>query len=76
MSIEGRNFTPGSSILVNGQRVSIGIPAAGDRDRLLYIDCTQLIYQRHPADPTSKSLRIQVINPGNEESPAITINAP
>lgn len=76
MSIEGRNFTPGSSILVNGQRVSIGIPAAGDRDRLLYMDCTRLVYQRHPADPTSKTLRIQVINPGNEESPAITINAP
>lgn len=76
MIIEGRNFTPGSSILVNGQRVAIGIPAPGDHDRLLYTDCTRLVYQRYPADPSSKSLRIQVINPGNEESPAITINAP
>lgn len=76
MTIEGKNFSPGSAILVNGQRVSVGIPAPGDHDRLLYQDCSRLLYQRYPADPSPKTLRIQVINPGNEESPAITINAP
>ncbi|GAM11388.1 IPT/TIG domain protein [Geobacter sp. OR-1] len=76
LSVEGRNFLQGSVLVVDGQRISGGTPMPGNRDRLIYMDCTQLIYQRYPADPTPRTLRVQVVNPGNEESPVITINAP
>lgn len=76
LAIEGRNFQQGSVLVVDGRRISGGTPAAGERDRVIYMDCTQLIYQRYPADPTPHPLRIQVVNPGNEESPVVTVNTP
>ena len=74
--LEGRNFLQGSVLVVDGIRISGGTPAPGDRDRLIYMDCTRLIYQRYPADPTPKTLRVQVVNPGNEDSPVITVSTP
>ena len=74
--LEGRNFLQGSVLVVDGMRISGGTPAPGDRDRLIYMDCTRLIYQRYPADPTPKTLRVQVVNPGNEDSPVITVSTP
>jgi hypothetical protein len=76
LSIDGENFLQGSSLVVDGERISVGTPAPGNRDKLIYMNCTQLIYQRHPADPTSKTLRLQVVNPGNEESPVVTVSTP
>ncbi|MBI5656454.1 MAG: IPT/TIG domain-containing protein [Geobacter sp.] len=74
--IEGRNFLQGSVLVVDGMRISGSNPAPGDRDRLIYMDCTRLIYQRYPADPSAKALRVQVVNPGNEDSPVITVSTP
>jgi hypothetical protein len=76
LSIDGRNFLQGSTLVVDGERITVGTPAPGNRDRLIYMNCTQLIYQRHPADPAPKTLRLQVVNPGNEESPVVTVSTP
>ncbi len=76
LSIDGKNFLQGSILVVDGERITAGTPAPGNRDRLIYMSCTQLIYQRHPADPTPKTLRLQVVNPGNEESPVVTVSTP
>jgi hypothetical protein len=74
--IDGRNFLQGSTVVVDGRRISQGAPPSGERDRVRYLDCTRLIYERFPADPTSRPLHIQVINPGSEESPVVTVNTP
>jgi len=76
LAIEGRNFQQGSMLVVDGRRISGGLPTAGERDRVIYMGCTQLIYQRYPADPTPHPLRLQVVNPDNEESPVVTVNTP
>jgi hypothetical protein len=76
IAVEGRNFQQGTVLVVDGQRIGAGTPVAGNRDKLIYMNCTQIIYQRHPADPTPKTLRIQAVNPGGEESPVVTVSTP
>lgn len=74
--VNGRNFTNDTILIVDGDRVGTGRPAVADRDRLIYISCTQLIYQRHPYDPTPKDIRLQVQNPSGEASSVMVISAP
>jgi len=76
ISIDGKNFQQGSQLVVDGQRIATGTPQPGNRDKIIFINCTQLLYQRHPADPTPRPLRIQIVNPGGEESPVITVSTP
>ncbi|GAC1448316.1 MAG: hypothetical protein PVSMB11_09820 [Desulfuromonadaceae bacterium] len=47
-----------------------------EREKLIYIDCTKLIYQRYPYSPVNKDFRLQVVNPGGEGSQVITVTAP
>lgn len=65
-----------STIFVDGQRVSGGGSSTSDRDRLIYVNCNKLIYQRYPYSSTNKEFRIQVVNPGGEGSQIIQVNAP
>jgi len=76
--IDGRNFQQGSAIYVDGQRIGGrgGQQEAIERDRLVYVDCTRLIYLRYPYSPVSKDFRVQVINPGNEASQVVNVTAP
>lgn len=74
--IEGKNFQQGSTLVVDGARLNSGMGPATERERFIYVDCTRIIYQRHPYDSTPKSFSIQVINPNSEESPVVTVNAP
>lgn len=74
--IEGKNFQQGSTLVVDGARLNSGTAPAGEREKIVYIDCNRLVYQRHPYDLTQKSFSIQVINPNSEESPVVTVNAP
>jgi len=75
--IEGKNFQHNSSIYVDGQRVGgRGGQEATDREHLIFIDCTKLIYQRFPYSPAKKDFRIQVINPGGEGSQVVNVTAP
>ncbi|GFO56598.1 transcription factor [Geomonas sp. Red276] len=74
--ISGRNFQQTSVLVVDGNRVATGRPAVGERDQLIFLGCNQFVYQRHPYDTTPKEIRLQVVNPGSEESPLYTISAP
>lgn len=75
--ITGKNFTQNSSVYVDG--VQLGGRGGQDmteREKLIYIDCTKLIYQRHPYSPVSKDFRLQVVNQGGEGSQVVTMSAP
>lgn len=86
--IEGKNFQPGTTIVVEenslqvglnagaGKRLRAGAPPSGEREFLTFVDCSKLVYQRYPADPTDKDLRIQVINPNGETSSVVQVTAP
>lgn len=76
LNIEGINFQQSSQLIVNGKRIQSGQPIPGERDYLLYAGCTRMIYQRHPYDPSAKSLNLMVVNPGGEESDSFTVTAP
>jgi hypothetical protein len=72
--INGKNFQQSSTLIVDGNRVGTGQQVV--REQLIYNGCNQLIYQRHPYDPTPKEIRLQVVNPGGEESGVFSISAP
>ncbi len=75
--ITGRNFNQNSSVYVDGQQIGgRGGQDLAEREKLIYIDCTKLIYQRHPYSSVNKDFRLQVVNPGGEGSPVITVSAP
>ena len=76
LNIEGINFQHGSRLIVNGKKVESGSPLPGERDRLVFIGCNKLIYQRYPYDFSAKSLDMMVVNPGGEESGSFTVTAP
>lgn len=75
--IDGRNFQQNSSLYVDGQRIGgRGGQVDGQREQLIYVDCTRLVYQRHPYSPVSKDFQIQVVNPGGEASQMVNVSAP
>ena len=76
LSVTGRNFQQTSVLVVDGNRIATGKQVVGERDELIYAGCSQLVYYRHPYDPTLKEIRLQVVNQNGEESGVFTINAP
>lgn len=77
LNIRGKNFNQNSSIYVDGMQIGgRGGQDMSEREKLIYIDCMNLIYQRHPYSPVNKDFRLQVVNPGGEGSQVITVTAP
>ena len=74
--ITGRNFQQTSTLVVDGNRVGTGMQVVGEREQLIYQGCNQLLYQRHPYDPSLKSIRLQVVNQSGEESNVFSMSAP
>jgi hypothetical protein len=75
--ITGKNFTQNSSVYVDGMQIGgRGGQDMAEREKLIYMDCTKLIYQRHPYSPVNKDFRLQVVNQGGEGSQVITVTAP
>ena len=75
--ITGKNFTQNSSVYVDGMQIGgRGGQDMAEREKLIYVDCTKLIYQRYPYSPVNKDFRLQIVNPGGESSPVITVTAP
>ena len=75
--VTGRNFNQNSSVYVDGMQIGgRGGQDMAEREKLIYIDCTKLIYQRHPYSPVNKDFRLQVVNQGGEGSQVITVTAP
>lgn len=77
LNILGINFQQNSSIYVDGQRIGgKGGQEIGEREKLIYLDCTQMIYQRYPYSSTNKDFRVQVVNQGGESSQVVNVTAP
>jgi hypothetical protein len=92
MVIGGRNFQQDSTVVITEERdleltgmqqpvvdvkrLRSGTANATERERVLFVNCGQLIYQRYPYSTTLKNFRVQVINPGGEESSVIQVSAP
>lgn len=74
--VTGRNFQQTSMLVADGTRIGTRSPAVGDRDHLVYQGCNQILYQRHPYDPSPKEIKLQVVNQNGEESNLFSINAP
>jgi hypothetical protein len=75
--IVGKNFQQNSSVYVDGVKVGgQGGQDLAEREKLIYVDCTKLIYQRYPFSPVNKDFRIMVMNPGGEASQTINVTAP
>jgi hypothetical protein len=75
--IVGKNFQQNSSVYVDGQKIGgQGGQDLAEREKLIYVDCTKLVYQRHPFSPVSKDFQITVMNPGGEASQTVNVTAP
>jgi hypothetical protein len=75
--ISGKNFNQNSSVYVDGVQIGgRGGQDMAEREKLIYMDCTKLIYQRYPYSPVNKDFRLQVVNSGGEGSQVITVTAP
>ena len=74
--VTGRNFQQSSMLVADGVRVGTEQRVAGEREQLIFLGCNQLIYVRHPYDPTLKDIRLQVVNHNGEESSVFSISVP
>ncbi|KAF0217469.1 MAG: hypothetical protein FD174_3306 [Geobacteraceae bacterium] len=66
----------GSPLAVDTKRIYSGTTNATERERVIFINCNRMIYQRYPYSPVQKSFTVQVINPNGEESSVVSVSAP
>ena len=74
--IEGKNFSPQSQLLVNGQPVLRSAAMPGDMDSVSVLDCTRIVYRRYPYSQEPKRVSLQVVNPGGQQSPIFFVTIP
>lgn len=90
--IDGRNFQQNSALVVmeertidqtaaqlavDVKRITSGSGSTTERERLLFINCNRIIYQRYPYSTIPKNFRVQVVNPAGEgESAVVSVSAP
>lgn len=74
--IEGRNFQNKSTVVVEGKSMTPASANSYDRERVIYVDCNRIIYQRYPYDTAVKSFSVQIINPSGEASSLVQVSAP
>jgi IPT/TIG domain len=72
--ILGVNFSPQSKLLVNGAAVinHPGLLKEGD-DRVSYLNCSTLLYQRYPLSGQAQDLEFQVHNPDGQVSNSLSL---
>jgi hypothetical protein len=90
--IGGRNFQQDSTLVVSEERdpdqagyqgsiaevkrLRSGAANASERERLLYVNCGRIVYQRYPYSTSLKNFKVQLVNPGGEESSVVQVSAP
>lgn len=74
--IEGQNFKSNSIVVVDGKSMNASSVNPFDRERIRFIDCTRIIYERHPYDNEIKSFTVLVVNPNGDESSVFEVSAP
>ncbi len=92
MVIEGRNFQQDSTLMVTEERemgqtgiqppvfdvkrLRSGVVNATQREKVTFINCGRIVYQRFPYSTTLKNIKVQVVNPDGQESTEIQVSAP
>jgi hypothetical protein len=66
----------GSPLAVDTKRIYSGNGASTERERVVYMNCNRIVYQRYPYSTTLKNFSVQVINPNGEESSVVWVSAP
>jgi len=74
--IEGRNLQSNSKVVVEGKSMTPASLNQADREKVIYVDCNRIIYQRYPYDSAVKSFTVQVLNPNGESSEVVQVSAP
>jgi IPT/TIG domain len=89
--IDGRNFRQDSTLVITEEReieptglqpayevkrLRGGTANATERERVIYVNCNQIIYQRYPYSTALKNFKVQIVNPGGEESSVVQVSAP
>ncbi len=89
--INGKNFQQGSALVImeersmeqmgsqlpmDVKRLYSGSANSTERERLIFLNCNRMIYQRYPYSTVLKNIRIQVVNPNGEDSSVMSISAP
>jgi hypothetical protein len=74
--IEGRNLRSNSTVVVEGKSMIPASSNPADREKVIYVDCNRIIYQRYPYDSAVKSFTLQVLNPNGESSSVVQVSAP
>jgi hypothetical protein len=90
--IGGRNFQQDSTLVVSEERdpdqtgyqgsamevkrLRSGTANASERERLIFTNCGRIVYQRFPYSTSLKNFKVQVVNPGGEESSVVQVSAP
>jgi len=74
LTIQGENFTPDSQLVLNGTPLPSRSSDLQTGDRVSYIDCTTLVYQRHPMAGQPQELEFRVVNPDGQVSNSYTVN--
>jgi hypothetical protein len=74
--IEGRNLQSNSTVVVEGKSMTPASLNLSDREKVIYVDCNRIIYQRYPYDSAVKSFTLQVLNPNGESSSVVQVSAP
>lgn len=74
--IEGRNLQSNSTVVVEGKSMIPASANLADREKVIYVNCNRIIYQRYPYDSAVKSFTLQVLNPNGESSSVVQVSAP
>jgi len=74
--IEGHNFLSNSTVVVEGKSMTSSSVNIYQREKIKFVNCTRIIYERHPYDSDVKSFGVQIINPNGEESNVVQVSAP
>lgn len=85
--ITGENFLFDSTLAVNGtplkravegemEQAYTGVRMLGGDDYVRYVDCSTMIYVRHPVTREPQSVTLRVVNPGGEQSPSYVVAIP
>ena len=90
--IGGRNFQQDSTLVITEERdldqsgiqkpsfdvkrLRSGTTNATEREKAVFVNCGKLIYQRFPYSSVLKNFKVQVVNPGGDESSVVQVSAP
>jgi hypothetical protein len=74
--IDGQNFQSNSKVVVDGKSMTAASVNLNDRERVIYVNCNRIIYERHPYSSDVKSFSVQIINPNGEESSPVLVSEP